>query len=491
MKRIGLMMRPLSLLTTIPVSLVAVLGVWVSPASAQQSGKKAAPAAARPAAPRAEQVPEPAPAVVAPPAPTPAAPAPGQARPQSSDDSLESLPPAPPLGILDEGRLFSAEQLTSLAAGIGDFQKKTGIRFWAVTRTYIFGESAKAYSARLIAEWAGGKPAIMVLYDRSTNNVDYTAAEGTAPDSTLTALFQQAADAQSELTAESPASERLTKSLETLLTKTAEWKANGVAAPAKPVPAAPAVPAEVASAAPPTPAAPPGFSKRELPSRPAGVILDEADVLSPEQEAALQKECDALFQATGSRVYVVSHSWLEEGDAAAFASRLATNWLGDEPGAVIVFDRSSAGNRADDALGIGVVSHPERWIPPIAMQRNVERARAQFAGKQADGPDAGLQAAARSLMADFREAGAPLKDGDDLSPHKGKTISAIMAALALGSLLLYLFQRMQEKMERKAHQQFFFPDIDVSHRFGARYGGGTVAEVSWAQGTEDAPPPGA
>ena len=92
----------------------------------------------------------------------------------------------------------------------------------------------------------------------------------------------------------------------------------------------------------------------------------------------------------------------------------------------------------------------------------------------------GVREAAHHLMEVFA---AP---GDSVSANPGisrvlRIITGLAAALVFGSALLFLFHRLQERLERRSSEQFHFPDVTVGCRLGARQGGGQVAGISFGK----------
>ena len=319
----------------------------ISPAQQRSDVPATKPAAARtpkPAPPPLAELP----VLKLPPAGTPA----GTSAPRAPAAGAETTP-VPGLGIDDEGTLFSPEESASLVAGIAAFQKQTGIKFWLVTRTYIFGETAESLRQRLVNTWAGESSGIVVLYDRSTNNLGYSATAPTGPEETLRTLFRGGDRSQQILPAGTPIAVRLRTAVETLLRTVTDWKQSG---------ALPAI--SDAGAVPSTHGPAPPNRTDELPGPPATRIMDEASILTDEVEKSLGDEIDALFKITGVSVFIMTRSYLDKGTADEFSRRLAAKWLGEELGAVLVYDRSATDGQSEKGLGISVISHPERWIAP-------------------------------------------------------------------------------------------------------------------------------
>ncbi|MFA7587783.1 MAG: TPM domain-containing protein, partial [Novosphingobium sp.] len=67
-------------------------------------------------------------------------------------------------------------------------------------------------------------------------------------------------------------------------------------------------------------------ARAELPPRPDGPVLDQADVIPPEQEAALDQRLRAYNQATGRAVIVATVTSLDGLEDEQYAQELAEAW---------------------------------------------------------------------------------------------------------------------------------------------------------------------
>lgn len=432
----------------LPAALLAVWTACLLPAAAQTP-----PA---PAAPRAEPV-----------ADTSGAPSPA-AQKSAPNPSLASIPPAPASHILDESGMLDSETFRNLSARLLSCQTRTGLALYLSIQTYLTDENANSRANRTHGAWIEGQGAgIVVVHDRSTTQLSFAGSDDTRrmPDADgLRALYRLADAAAKRLPPEATGVDRLVATMQSLADGLESWQKNGrLPAPPEAAPAA-------ASAAEPV-----LIHTRPPWPQPAGFIVDEAGVFrDPAAAAALDQQLTAWHRKTGLRLYLVSVTYPPSGLALPLADKLALEWLAGGMGGVIVYDRSQP-----DTLTFGGSTHPDLWLSPVQLKQLHTNALAKGLAA-GDKPDAWLPAAAAELQAGYERDGLPLLlEGQRWLPQNKKRILPwVLGGFVLCAGFLYLFQRWQERADRRRRTVFLFPEVYVPERLGAPHGGGITAETA-------------
>ncbi len=411
-----------------------------------------------------------------------ALPAPQPARPVATRPAgtADELPARPATGLLDEAGLFSDAQAAAIRARSSQLFKETGISLWLVTANYVFRESPDEYRDRLLQHWAkDATPAMVMLFDRATTVIGYSGNMPPADQAIAQRLFLAANQAISQLPEAAKTNDFVYRAHETLVTNTLAWKKK---AQMPTIQATRPVNVSTAPAAGTTASTTPPAARPLV--KPEDGVRDDTAAFTSAEHTALASQISALAAETGAQLYVVSLTYVSQGTAQERAQELAGEWLGDRAGAVLLYDHSSSASK-NAPLGIATAAPPLGWMSPVNLIACVSAARAAAAPKST--AKESLLAAAQSLITDFRTAGPVVRESPGPTRKQWRIFSGVAGALALGAGALYLFQRCQEKLERRNYEQFFFPDIDVSQRLGAPYAGGTTAELSFAEPSTQSP----
>ena len=139
----------------------------------------------------------------------------------------------------------------------------------------------------------------------------------------------------------------------------------------------------------------------DVPSpRPAGWVTDQAGVLSPDEEAALDRTLDALHRDRGAEVAVVTVDDVP-GSPKAFATELFNTWgigrAGHDDGVLVLLVVGQ--RRLEIETGIGLeAALPAAWLTELQMSRMVPAFKQGRLG-------AGLQAGVDGLALRLRTLG--------------------------------------------------------------------------------------
>jgi hypothetical protein len=395
-----------------------------------------------------------------------------RARPLSIRDPLPELPVS---GVLDEGNVFNVEEEALMAGDIGEFRQRVGMPVFVVTANYIFGDTVDKYGEHLVTGWLRGNEGMVLLYERGSGQLNYSATPGTPErNEELRSLFVIASKAAAMMPNDATAAQRIRAAVQSLTTAAEIWKTTGKVPSAGSVP--PSAPDEHSDPA----SAPVPAKVNRLPAPPADFVIDAADALDTDEEAGLKSELVKFHSRHDTDIYILTYTILPNTTARARAEELAETWLAERCGAVIVMNRGTADD--ESALGISGSAQNVQLIPPHILLERMARAR-EKAGEVQNTPDGSiakaLRAAAEVLMEMFASRGAPAL-AESAGPTTGsqwRALRGVALALVTGTLLLFFFQRIKERLESRSNEQFFFPEVTVDCRLGATHGGGKVAGI--------------
>ncbi len=385
-------------------------------------------------------------------------------------DTAPALPEAPAGGLLDDGNVFNSEEKVLVAAELEDFSHRVGLPAYVVTANYIFGNTVDQYGERLVTAWSKSRPGVVMLYERGSGQLNYSATPGALGRmEDMQALFLSASKAAAMMPDEATAAQRLRAALHGLTISAETWKKTGTLPTAIPMP-------NVVSPS-------PGRAKEEpLPAPPADFVIDQADAFNPEEEAALKSDLAQFHNRSKMGIYVAAYTTLPETTAQLWAERLAHEWLRDRPGAVLVMNRGTGPD--EQGMGIAGKVTNEQQFTSAALFKAMEEARvkAREVEIQPGGsPAKGLRGAADSLMQSF-DAHGDATETPANTANRWRILTGLAGALVIGSALLFLFHRFQERLEKRSTEQFLFPDVSVGRRLGATQGGGKIAGISFGKG---------
>lgn len=388
------------------------------------------------------------------------------AQPLSARDPLPALPVN---GLLDEGNIFSTEEEALLTADLEDFRHRAGVALYVITANYIFGDTVDHYGERLVNEGLKGRAGVVMLYERGTGKLNFSATpDALGRTEEMRSLFVAGSRAAAFMPDDATTAQQLRASVQALTLAAEQWRKTGKLPDTE---------------APPAPA--PGPDKPEIiPPPPGDFLTDEADAFDEAAETALKLEMAEFHRAQGLSIYVLTSTWLPRHTAQSRAEVLAGAWLGDRAGAVLVMNRGTSENESPLGLA-GSLKNSEIFLP-ADLFRTLESARAKavsLAGSPGGTWSQGVATAARELMREWpaQRAKAAPASAAVTAPGQWNVMTGVAAALLAGAALLFVFHRVQERLETRSNEQFRFPDVTVGRRLGANQGGGVVAGVSFGE----------
>ena len=398
----------------------------------------------------------------------PAAPAlPVEAAREQPASFLPPIQARPVSHLWDESGMFPEAAAKALSARLLSSQTRTGLGLYLCIHTYLADESADVRARRTHTAWLEGRGAgIIVVHDRSTGRLSFAGSDDKRmPDADgLRALYRLADATSKSLPPEASATVRLAATLTTLADGLEAWQKNGR------MPAPPAV--ATAPRAPADPGAPPPIQSPW--TRPATFLIDEANVfIDAAAAASLRTRLGAWQRETGLSLYVVTVTYPPDAGGVPLADKLVAEWMPGQLGGVIAYDRSRP-----DTLSFAGTPQADRWLSPVRLKVLHDEA---LAAAKAAGPDPArrLTAAANYLTAAYAREGLPvLRESRRWLPAAPRrSLPWILGSFAACAALLYLFQRWQERTDRRRSTHFLFPEVYVPERLGAPRGGGVTAAI--------------
>lgn len=208
-----------------------------------------------------------------------------------------------------------------------------------------------------------------------------------------------------------------------------------------------------------------------IPPTPANFVFDDGNFFTAVQLSALEAELKKFSEQTEASVYVFATTLANKDKAFEHAIALARAWLGKRPGLVITYAR----NRQIQTIG----ATPEFWQRYGAGDAAVLiAATAQKLNDPSQQPDEQVLAATHDAVATISEWEKTQRASAHVITQVDAKIAVVFGALlgALG-ILAWLLLRWRGRVQAGQAVTFVFPDVPVSPRLGAPFGGGAIAEV--------------
>lgn len=403
-------------------------------------------------------------------------------RGEASATGAPLIKAAPESHLLDDCGIFSPEEREQLSKDLISASEASGINVYAVTMTFLTDGSCEQHARRLAADWATPeKPCAVALFEQGTNEIQYSThfVKVTPEEDQANAEMWKAvvgyAEAMRLTELQSARVARVAAAFRGMAQGLASYRTEGKVPEAPP----PAAAQSARSAVPTAPASSGSTGAGSLPEKPGSFVADTANILPPDDEAALAKALTRFSAEHDAELYVVTLTWapmpavldraekeLESG-AQATATQLLQTWMPSKFGAVIVHEQATG------KLGIATATDEAHWLTVPAIQKALDGARRTHAA--ATSPAEAVQSCALELLSSFvaespepqTSAGAPRA-----KPHV-LVLQYVAAALCLIFGAIYLIQRRQAKRRHTARARFF-PEVTVGMRLGAPMGGGVV-----------------
>lgn len=215
-----------------------------------------------------------------------------------------------------------------------------------------------------------------------------------------------------------------------------------------------------------------GAGARAQGPAPADGILDETRALSA---ASRQQLAEALRQFRTDlkcEAWVTASSFMPAGASARQQARTARRaWSGERAAVLMAYDRATNSG--------GLSFSPDLWqrYPAAELVETMQDAR-RLLSDQTLALDERLMLAAHGWMGRLRALETVRLQQSLLIQRDEKRLALIVAGLlgafACVAAVLGLLAR---RRDASAAQHFHFPEVQVSQRFGAPYGGGVTAEL--------------
>ncbi len=210
------------------------------------------------------------------------------------------------------------------------------------------------------------------------------------------------------------------------------------------------------------------------PPAPPDFILDDARVVSDDVRAALSAEIKEFHAATGCQLFVATTTFLQNTTARDRADKLNEAWIKGGPGVVIVYDRASAAHAVSPTDGMWA-----RYPTPSLVEtfREITNKLREENAKIAES----LPQTTRLLMSRVVQMEKiQQRQNQILVPGRERWLAILfVVALSFGIFALSFIKERVRKNDAIKAVQFFFPEVEAVKRYGAQYGGGVIAELSF------------
>lgn len=217
---------------------------------------------------------------------------------------------------------------------------------------------------------------------------------------------------------------------------------------------------------------------------PADGVVDQAGLghRNPALIAKLKEDIRRLRDDHGFHLYVVLESVLVSGNSQLVANRLRRSWIPNGDGMVLVFELDTK------SLGIGQsfeqeadpTKAPPGQVPSYETMAILEEARDVVNADNSS--EAMMESFVGKMVAGYNEyftrKNAPVPQ--ERTVKVGLIIVGAAAALALLGMLAALLVKRSDR--RGGGRCYYFPEVQMSERLGAPYGGGEVSSRRFGRG---------
>ena len=217
----------------------------------------------------------------------------------------------------------------------------------------------------------------------------------------------------------------------------------------------------------------------KLPPAPASRVMDETGMLGEEQRLALSGLLQKAHREHGLDACLAIYSFVAPDDIESRAWRLKQAWTKPPLGLVMVYERGSGRVLAS-------LNCEARDLPAMHDVRGILD-KAYEVGRSKTDPTEGLVAMVHQLLpplsakADMLIADRKLR----IDREQWQLFACAVALLAAGVIVAALIRGVGKRIQAAGRSPAFFPTVSVAPRFGAPFGGGTMAELTFGQTPAD------
>lgn len=226
----------------------------------------------------------------------------------------------------------------------------------------------------------------------------------------------------------------------------------------------------------------------ELPARPTGPILDEAGIIAPAEEAALDAKLRAYNQQTGRAIIVATVKSLDGMVIERFAQELARAWdIGgkeSQEGVIFVIAPSERKMRIHAAVGA------QGRLTDGFLGRTIREVIApRFkSDDMAAGINAGVDAVITQMNRDLTDAVAVAEAADAAAAQRGDGGKASVGGVMFWIMLILFFAMMFGRRRRGFRRSGIDPGIvlwglsEIAHHASRNSGGGFGGGIDFGGG---------
>jgi hypothetical protein len=227
----------------------------------------------------------------------------------------------------------------------------------------------------------------------------------------------------------------------------------------------------------PTPLKPAvGEMKEPMPEAPSDGILDIAEIFSTPQRQILSEKIAQVRKQHSFAVYVVTYTFVYGEDANQRAERFVSQWLPQQQGAILVYDKGGKGDAP--ILGMAWRQNEARELPNSAIQQVMQLAKRAAEAHPANQAALRVSAATEELLSGVDRTRALIESSRKITRmNQLKILGGVLGAMLLCLGVLSGAQRFSKRREQRASESYLFPEVEISPRYGAPYGGGVVVQM--------------
>jgi len=210
-----------------------------------------------------------------------------------------------------------------------------------------------------------------------------------------------------------------------------------------------------------------------IPPRPAGRVLDNARIFSPEEAAALAATLREASERDGLDVYVVATTFVLGETVEDYSHRLAEAWMESPRGFILLY------LRGEQTLTMSTPDSEGAFLQPHLLRHAYEEAVREAAGAEA-APER-IRISLDAMLGGVRQAvDDKARMGRTFNPEVLRALAYFLAALTLLGAVGWAVARLFARLNQHQDARFVFPPTPVPPRFGAPFGGGVCSEIQFA-----------
>lgn len=209
------------------------------------------------------------------------------------------------------------------------------------------------------------------------------------------------------------------------------------------------------------------FGVDNLDPAPASFMQDDTRLLDEKSATQVSRELQDAKTNLGLSIYVAAYPYLSTGTVRDRALALSDHWCGEAPGFVMVF------NRGDGQAGIAASAGLWRRYPPDEAVLVLADVTNLLADSKITAEDRVKRAVKLTVQRMAKLEKTQRAREHPMAGSETKLAEWFAAALMTLGIVVWLTLLWWRRYEAR-HHALFFPEVNVSTRLGASFGGGVI-----------------